>query len=360
MNTANITKADLEDLKEILDLQYLAYQSEAELFGNKDIPPLKQTLDEVIGEYNTGIILKMTDDNGAIIGSVRARESEGIVYIGKLMVHPDCRHRGYGRRLLSEIEKYYPGKRCELFTSTRSKDNIRLYESAGYKKFDQKAVDDELIFVYMEKNPMKNPWEDIALSDYENHMSLDSVQQLQAMNSIMKDQFESYPVESAMVLGVAGGNGLEHVSTDKYKTVYGVDINADYLKIVEERYSDLSGVLQCLNLDLINESYKLPEAQLVIANLLIEYIGYDAFAKAMMRACPLYISCVIQINKDEAEWVSDSPYLHAFDRLDEVHCQMEEQALTEAMDQIGYKKIRVQSNPLPNGKAFLRLDFERK
>ena len=85
MNTANITKADLEDLKEILDLQYLAYQSEAELFGNKDIPPLKQTLDEVIGEYNSGIILKMTDDNGAIIGSVRARESEGTVYIGKLM-----------------------------------------------------------------------------------------------------------------------------------------------------------------------------------------------------------------------------------------------------------------------------------
>ncbi len=27
-----------------------------------------------------------------------------------------------------------------------------------------------------------NPWEEISLSDYENHMSLDSVKQLQAMN----------------------------------------------------------------------------------------------------------------------------------------------------------------------------------
>lgn len=151
MNTDNITKANLEDLKEILDLQYLAYQSEAELFGNKDIPPLKQTLEEVIDEFNRGIILKMTDDNGAIIGSVRAHESEGTVYIGKLMVHPDCRRKGFGRHLLSEIEKYYPGKRYELFTSTRSRDNIRLYESAGYKEFDQKAVDDELVLVYMEK-----------------------------------------------------------------------------------------------------------------------------------------------------------------------------------------------------------------
>ena len=206
---------------------------------------------------------------------------------------------------------------------------------------------------------MSNPWNDIALSDYENHMSLDSVQQLQAMNSIMRDQFEAYPVDTAMVLGVAGGNGLEHVRRDKYRTVYGVDINSDYLKVVKERYSNLDGVLECLQTDLINEYDKLPDSQLVIANLLVEYIGYKAFMKAMMRVRPLYISCVIQINTDEAAWVSDSPYLHAFDRLDEVHCQMEEQALTDAMEKTGYRKILVQSNPMPNGKALVRIDFER-
>lgn len=39
---------------------------------------------------------------------------------------------------------------------------------------------------------MKNPWEEISLDDYENHMSLDSVNQLQTMNAIMKAQFEDY------------------------------------------------------------------------------------------------------------------------------------------------------------------------
>ena len=34
-------------MEKILQLQYLAYQSEAALFGTKDIPPLKQTLEEV-------------------------------------------------------------------------------------------------------------------------------------------------------------------------------------------------------------------------------------------------------------------------------------------------------------------------
>ena len=33
---------------------------------------------------------------------------------------------------------------------------------------------------------MKNPWEEIRLDDYENHMSLESVRQLQAMNGMMK------------------------------------------------------------------------------------------------------------------------------------------------------------------------------
>ena len=147
-----IKKIEHSDLQEILQLQYLAYQSEAELFGSRDIPPLKQTLDEVVEEFKSGVILKMVDDNNTIIGSVRAQERNGTVYIGKLMVHPDRRHKGYGTRLLSEIEKCFPDKRYELFTSTRSLDNIRLYQKLGYSIFARKAVNDELEFVYMEKN----------------------------------------------------------------------------------------------------------------------------------------------------------------------------------------------------------------
>ena len=206
---------------------------------------------------------------------------------------------------------------------------------------------------------MANPWEEIRLDDYENHMSLDSVKQLQTMNSMMKDQFEAYPVSSAMVLGVAGGNGLEHVDPGKYKTLYGVDINEDYLRAVESRYADLSGVLKCLKTDLINESDKLPHADLIIANLLIEYIGYDVFKKAVKTVDPTYVSCVIQINTDSRQWVSDSPYLHAFDRLDEVHHQMEENELETAMNEIGYSKILCQKEDLPNGKALVRMDFRK-
>ena len=146
-----IEKACKEDLAEILKLQYIAYQSEAMLFGTTDIPPLKQTLEEVLQEFQRGIILKATDENGNIIGSVRAYQENGTAYIGKLMVHPDFQKMGIGSMLLSEIEKQFPALRYELFTSTRSVRNIRLYQKLGYRIFKEEAISEELQFVYMEK-----------------------------------------------------------------------------------------------------------------------------------------------------------------------------------------------------------------
>ena len=107
-------------------------------------------MDEVVSEYKNGIILKIQDKED-IIGSVRAMLKDETVFIGKLMVHPNFRRRGFGKKLLLEIEKYFPNRRYELFTSSRSKDNIRLYESLGYQTFREKEINDELIFVYMEK-----------------------------------------------------------------------------------------------------------------------------------------------------------------------------------------------------------------
>ena len=204
---------------------------------------------------------------------------------------------------------------------------------------------------------MKNPWEEIGLDVYENHMSLDSVRQLQTLNRLMREQLETYPVRTAMILGVAGGNGLEHVRREKYETVWGVDLNQDYLQAAACRYPALDGVLRLFPLDLTKDAAKLPEAELVIANLLIEYIGYAAFQAVIEQVRPRYVSCVIQINDGTREWVSDSPWLHAFDGLNAIHRQMDPRELTAHMAQTGYREILQTSEPLPNGKRFVRLDY---
>lgn len=205
---------------------------------------------------------------------------------------------------------------------------------------------------------MKNPWEEISLEDYENHMKLDSVMQLQAMNEMMQGQLMEYPVSTVMILGVSGGNGLEHISKKKYHRVYGVDVNETYLQEAARRYPDLTGCLECIHMDLTREAERLPQAELLIANLFIEYVGCTCFQKAVRIVNPEYVSCIIQINTDDA-WVSDSPYLHVFDGLDRIHHEMNEEKLEMAMRETEYLLLNRLEHSLPNKKKLVRMDFGR-
>jgi len=51
-------------------------------------------------------------------------------------------------------------------------------------------------------------------------------------DGMMKKQLNQYDVKSVMILGIAGGNGLEHIDTQKIRKVYGVDINNEYFEIM--------------------------------------------------------------------------------------------------------------------------------
>ena len=149
--TINIAEATESDLPEILRLQHLAYQSEAILAKNPDIPPLKQTLLELRAEFQRGSLLKAIDPTGKILGSVRYFYLGDTVSIGKLMVHPACQGHGLGTRLLRMVEENCPGKRLELFTGRNSTRNIALYERCGFCKFKEQIVNENLTLVYMEK-----------------------------------------------------------------------------------------------------------------------------------------------------------------------------------------------------------------
>ncbi len=132
-------------------------------------------------------------------------------------------------------------------------------------------------------NQNTNPWEEIPLSDYENHMKLDSVQQLQTMNRMMKRQFTLCGNGSAMVLGIAGGNGLEHVIQSNLSRIYGVDINSDYLEHCKQRYPQLDGKLECICQTLPNQ---LPRCLMLICSLpiyLLSILVMSVFAVLCQR-----------------------------------------------------------------------------
>jgi len=203
---------------------------------------------------------------------------------------------------------------------------------------------------------MSNAWEEVSLEDYENHMKSSAVQQLQALNEIMKSQIYQYDISTVLILGIAGGNGLEHIDTSRIKFVYGIDVNQNYLEVCKEKYRNLKDNLVLKKLDLSSISNDLPVADIIIANLFIEYIGIDMFLKQLSKAFPQYVSCVIQKNPN-IDFISDSPYVKAFDGISTLHRDIEKDSLVRAMSKIGFSLILSQEHVLPNMKEFIRLDF---
>ena len=146
-----IEKASNEDAAQILALQKLAYRSEAEIIDDFSIPPLHQTLDETLTEFQEQTVLKVQLGE-RVIGSVRAYQEGETCYIGKLIVHPDFQNRGIGSRLLRAAEELFPNaERYELFTGEKSARNLYLYRKYGYRVFRSKRISDKLTLLYLEK-----------------------------------------------------------------------------------------------------------------------------------------------------------------------------------------------------------------
>lgn len=148
----NIQAAEFEDLPSILELQKLCYQSEAALYPDSPIPPLSQTLQEIQGEYEKLLFLKVENSKGEIIASVRASDDTGSCLIHKLMVHPQYQGLGIGRRLMKEIEnRFNHCNKFELFTGHKSERNINMYERFGYRQTAAKVINPYMTLIWFEK-----------------------------------------------------------------------------------------------------------------------------------------------------------------------------------------------------------------
>lgn len=146
-----IVKADVADISELYELQLLAFESEAEMIGSRDVPALLETREDNEQDFVNWITLKLVRDSGEVIGAIRYRRSGDVTEVGRLMVHPDYRRRGLAQRLMSEVDLACPKEIKELYTCTKSWSNIRLYEKMGYKPFKEITEDSGLSFIYMRK-----------------------------------------------------------------------------------------------------------------------------------------------------------------------------------------------------------------
>ena len=140
-----------QDLHEILAVQKAAFEAEAQLVNDWNIPPLTQTLDELADDWSQGIMLKAVNEDGTIVGTVRGHMAPDGFYIGRLAVQPQWQGRGYGSALLEAMIGRAESNRLVLFTSTKSERNLRLYERFGFRPFKKSTTATGVPLVWLEK-----------------------------------------------------------------------------------------------------------------------------------------------------------------------------------------------------------------
>ncbi|MEU6173454.1 GNAT family N-acetyltransferase [Streptantibioticus parmotrematis] len=159
--SVTVSTATDDDAENILKLQYLCFQREAEIYGDYGIEPLTQTLDALRAELGEGCVL-VARLGSEVVGSVRGSvDADGTARISKLIVHPRMQRHGLGGRLLSAIEERLAAereaKRFRLLTGHRSEGNLRLYRRLGYAQTATEQISRRFSQVTLEKPAAQAP-----------------------------------------------------------------------------------------------------------------------------------------------------------------------------------------------------------
>lgn len=155
MSEPEITIAllDIETAGELLTLRRAAFVTEAQMYGDPNIPPLTQTLEELIADLERDDVVTLGAWLGhRLVGSVRVELEDGKATLGRLAVAPDLQGQGIGTQMMYAVLPHLPEETTEIwvFTGKDSKQNLAMYQKNGYEhQHDQVAGD--LTYAYLRK-----------------------------------------------------------------------------------------------------------------------------------------------------------------------------------------------------------------
>jgi SAM-dependent methyltransferase len=157
---------------------------------------------------------------------------------------------------------------------------------------------------------MKNPWLDIPLADYEGHMALPYVAQAKLLSDVFADALKIFSPQSVAVLGCAGGNGFDRISSQITKRVVGIDINPEYIHDTRKRFNDRLPALELFAGDIQTDAFDFLPVDLVFGSLLFEYVDVDVVLvniRSMLTASGKMVT-VVQLPNTGIPEVTPSPF----------------------------------------------------
>ena len=164
-----IELATIQDVPKLQELQHKAFGPQCIELGWEDAPPMTESLEHAYEDFAQCTTLKVLDDEGRIIGSIRGNVTDGSLYMGRLMVLPEYRQQGIGKQLFREIQSRLPHNRAWLCTCKQVQAPYEFYLREGFRPYKDEIVGPGLTWVYMEKSicilPKDNSYQYVTLRE---------------------------------------------------------------------------------------------------------------------------------------------------------------------------------------------------
>ncbi|CAH0344289.1 GNAT family N-acetyltransferase [Bacillus sp. CECT 9360] len=127
-----LRKIDLDNLllvKELDSLQKKSYAVEAELIGFYDIPPLKETIEQLMTSQEE-FVGYFIDEK--LAGAISYSPENGTLVICRLIVDPEHFRKGIAEKLINHLEKVPNHKKIIVSTGKENQPAINLYKKHGF------------------------------------------------------------------------------------------------------------------------------------------------------------------------------------------------------------------------------------
>ncbi|UNX54250.1 GNAT family N-acetyltransferase [Georgenia sp. TF02-10] len=153
MDDVRIDLITEDEAGELLTVRRAAFVTEAQLYGDPNLPALTQSLTELEADLQRPNVVTLGAWLGhRLVGSIRVELEAERANLGRLAVVPDLQGRGIGTQLLMAVLQYLPERTREVwvFTGQDSKQNLALYAKHGYEhQYDQHTGD--LTYAYLRR-----------------------------------------------------------------------------------------------------------------------------------------------------------------------------------------------------------------
>ena len=144
-----ITTLDRDLAAQILAVQVAAYTVESELIGYPDLPPLRETIEDILSAPERFLVYQ---DGGQIAAVLSYARTDKNLEIGRLVVSPSHFRRGIASQLLVYLEQLQPTyRKITVSTAAANHPAIRLYQKHGFHIIERTVLPDHLVLVQLTK-----------------------------------------------------------------------------------------------------------------------------------------------------------------------------------------------------------------